>query len=222
MHVASRAAIRTLAAFVGLWFALALADAPAQAHAELVGSNPAAGAQIERGPADVMLTFDEDVETAMGSVRVFDAAGTSHTAGPVVHPNGDARRVSVRVGALERGRYVVAWRGVSADSHRVGGAFAFGIGTPAGTIPGAPRDNGAETLLPILHFLLLAAAVLGIGLPVGVATIARRSHRAPLPLEFGAWFVVAFAAFATSHFAPTSPAVRSRPHLRRTPVRCER
>ena len=192
--------MKHLVALVTLACALLVTGAPALAHAVLVASDPAAGTQIERAPHDIVLTFDEGVESELGSVRVLDAAGTSRSDGPVVHPNGDARRVAVHLGELERGRYVVAWQVVSADSHLVNGAFAFGVGVSAGEAPVVAGDNGAATLLPILHFILLAGVLLGIGLPLGVWTIARNTRRAALPVEFGAWFVIMFAAFADLAF----------------------
>lgn len=192
--------MRALLTLVVLACALVITGAPALAHAELVASDPAAGAQTGRAPQAVTLTFDDAVESELGSVRVLDAGGISHTAGAAVHPNGDARRLSVRLGTLQPGRYIVEWHVISDDSHLVSGAFAFGVGVPAGAAPPVAGNNGAETLLPILHFALLAAVLLAIGLPIGVFCIARRARLAPLPVEFGAWFVVAFAAFADVAF----------------------
>jgi copper transport protein len=183
---------------VVLFFLLSVA--PAAAHAVLVASAPAAGASIERAPQTVTLTFDEAVETSLGSVRVLDAAGAVHSVGAVTHPDGDPSRVSVGLANMADGRYVVAWQVVSADSHLVDGAFAFGVGVPAGEAPPLPGENGATLFLPFLHFLILAGALLGIGLPIGAATIGRRQRRSPSFVEFGAWIVLAFAAFADVAF----------------------
>ena len=192
---------RARPALVLLYFLLT--GAPAAAHAVLISSAPAAGARLERAPQAVTLTFGEAVETALGSVRVLDAAGTLHSAGPVMHPDGDANRVSIQLTGMTSGRYVVAWQVVSADSHLVNGAYAFGLGVAAGDAPAAPaaaEDNGAALFLPILHFVILAAALLGIGLPIGAATIGRTLRRSPSFVEFGAWIVLAFAAVADVAF----------------------
>jgi copper transport protein len=175
---------------------LVLTSAPGLAHAVLEESQPSAGERIERAPAAVTLTFDEPVETALGSLRVLDVSGTEHSTGPVTHPNGNGARVAVRVGNMEPGRYVVAWQVVSADSHLVNGAYAFGVGAPAGPPPIVAQDNGATVLLPIIHFGIFAGVLLGIGLPIGAATVGRRAKRPPNFVEFGAWFVLAFCAFA--------------------------
>lgn len=170
----------------------------ALAHSVLVASTPAANAQLATPPQTVVLSFDEGVESELGSVRVLDGSGNVRSAGAVFHPNGDARRVAVRVDASARGRYVVAWHVISADSHLVGGAFAFGVGVPAGPAPVVAADNGAATLLPIVHFVLLAAIVLGIGLPLGALVL--RARMSAYAIEFGAWFVAAFAAFGDVAF----------------------
>jgi copper transport protein len=176
--------------------ALAAVRAPALAHATLLASTPAAGQELARAPQTITLTFDEAVETSLGSLRVIDAGGSVHSSGSVTHPDGDGARVAVRLGSMPAGRYVVAWQVVSADTHVVSGAFAFGVGVAAGSQP-APADAGPATLfIPVLHFLMLAGALLAIGLPIGVAGIARSARRTPTVVEFAAWIVLAFAAFA--------------------------
>jgi copper transport protein len=101
---------------------------------------------------------------------------------------------------MTQGRYVVAWQVVSADSHLVNGAYAFGVGVAAGDPPVVAADNGATLFLPILHFVVLACALLAIGLPIGAALIGRRPLPPPSFVEFGAWIVLAFAAFADVAF----------------------
>ena len=54
--------------------AVALVVAPAAfAHATLVSSTPSNGAVLARAPKQVVLTFNEPVESALGSVRVYDS-----------------------------------------------------------------------------------------------------------------------------------------------------
>jgi copper transport protein len=168
---------------------------PADAHAVLEAANPAAGARLDRAPDAVTLTFDEPVETALGSVRVLDGAGALIAgSGPIVHPHGDGRIVAVHVPSLVRGRYVVVWRVVSVDSHVVGGAYAFGVGVPAGDPPPLERDPGASILAAIVHGALLGAALLAIGLPIGAFAFVVGARGAGF-VEFAAWLVVIAAAF---------------------------
>jgi copper transport protein len=185
-----------IAGFVVLACAFAASCAPAAAHAVLEASDPAAGARVERSPAQVVLTFDEPVETSLGAVRIIDASGALIAGtGSIVHPNGDGRIVGVTVPSLARGRYVVVWHVISADSHPVAGAYAFGIGVAAGDPPALERDPAGAIITPIVHGVLLAAALLAIGLPIGAAALDAAGDPAGF-VEFAAWFVVIVAAFA--------------------------
>jgi copper transport protein len=144
----------------------------------------------------VTLTFDEAVETSLGSLRVIDGTGALLAGtGPVVHPAGAAERVAIRLPHLPRGRYAVVWRVVSADSHIVDGAYAFGVGVPAGEPPSLERDSSAMLLVAVVHFALLASALLAIGLPLGALALGEARGGAVF-VEFAAWFVVAVSAFA--------------------------
>jgi len=106
---------------------IALAVAPAAAaHATLTKTSPENGAVLRRSPATVVLRFNEAVETAFGSIRVYNCGGQRVDAGKITRPN--ERSVSVRAGGqLPRGTYTVTWRVISADSHPVAGAFTFSV-----------------------------------------------------------------------------------------------
>lgn len=107
--------------------AIALTAVPsAFAHAILQESTPTNGAVVRRSPAVVELRFNESVETAFGSIRVYDCAGKRVDAGKITRPN--ERSVSVPIGgALPRGTYTATWRVISADAHPVAGAFTFSV-----------------------------------------------------------------------------------------------
>ena len=112
--------------------AATLAAAPeAGAHATLVTTNPANDAVLAKAPARVVLRFDEPVETAFGSVRVFDQNGKRVDGGDLSRPARDS--VALAIGrTLGRGTYTVAWRVISADTHPVHGAFVFSVGKASG------------------------------------------------------------------------------------------
>jgi copper transport protein len=125
-RAAARAALVVLVALP-----IALATAPsAAAHAVLESTNPPNDAVVAASPPRVVLRFDEPVETAFGSVRVFDDRGDRVDHGDISRPSGDS--VAVAVGRLARGTYTVAWRVISADTHPVHGAFAFSVGAASG------------------------------------------------------------------------------------------
>jgi copper transport protein len=106
---------------------IALTAVPsAFAHAILQESTPANGAVVRRSPPNVVLRFNEPVETAFGSIRVYDCAGKRVDSGKITRP--DRRAVSVPIGGtLPRGTYTATWRVISADSHPVAGAFTFSV-----------------------------------------------------------------------------------------------
>jgi copper transport protein len=109
-------------AFVGI-------GARADAHAELVSSEPAAGSQLDTAPDRVVLEFTEAVELTEDTVRVLDAEGRRIAIGDPEHPDGAGDAVAASLpGDLGDGAYVVAWRVVSSDSHPIGGAFTFRVG----------------------------------------------------------------------------------------------
>jgi copper transport protein len=106
---------------------IALAGAPsASAHAILQETTPGNDSVVQRSPATVKLRFNEPVETAFGSIRVYDCAGKRVDSGKIARP--DARSVSVALrGQLPPGSYTATWRVISADSHPVAGAFVFHV-----------------------------------------------------------------------------------------------
>jgi copper transport protein len=108
--------------------AIALAVAPrASAHAVLVQTSPVDGAVVASTPAHVTLRFSEPVETAFGSVRVYDDEARRVDWGETGRPRADTVQAALP-GSLARGTYTVAWRVISADTHPVHGAFTFSIG----------------------------------------------------------------------------------------------
>jgi copper transport protein len=107
---------------------VALAGAPgAFAHAVLQESSPANDSVVRRSPPAVSLRFSEAVETAFGSIRIYNCTGERVDSGKVTKP--DPRSVSLAVDRqLPRGSYTVTWRVISADAHPVAGAFVFHVG----------------------------------------------------------------------------------------------
>jgi copper transport protein len=122
--------------------ALAL-PAAASAHAVLEESQPSRGDQVSQAPQRVVLRFDEPVELAFGSVRVYDAHGNRVDSGSTQHPggSGDAVAVDLRRG-LGDGVYTATYRVISADSHPVAGGFTFTVGAGGA----APTSNVADLI----------------------------------------------------------------------------
>ncbi|MFF0963968.1 copper resistance protein CopC [Streptomyces sp. NPDC003703] len=118
--------------FLAVACALLAGAAPASAHAALTGSDPRQGAVVAQAPAQVALTFSEEVAMNGDSLRVLDPKGARVDTGKPAHVSGTTYSVRLR-GGLAKGTYTVTYQVVSADSHPVGGAYTFSIGAPSKT-----------------------------------------------------------------------------------------
>jgi copper transport protein len=163
-----RRAIAIASASAILWMA-ALIPA-ASAHAALVSSNPSEGAQLSTWPAAVTMTFSEMPDPKLSVVHVLDSSGRDVEAAGVTSVPGSAKQLRIGVKPnLPDGVYTVAWRVVSqVDGHVTAGAFAFGVGVPAGPVRAStsvPTTPGPSPLSVVGKILLYA----GLSLLVGAA-----------------------------------------------------
>jgi copper transport protein len=161
----------------------ALAASPAAfAHAILLSSDPGNDAVVKRTPGKIILRFNEPVETAFGSIRIYDGGAKRVDNGKVSRPA--PKEVSMPIaGELAQGTYTVTWRVVSADSHPVSGAFVFHVGKPgakAGGIAAEVLGGGTPRSVEIagatartLRFMLLLLVAGGLAmLPTALVTAA--------------------------------------------------
>jgi methionine-rich copper-binding protein CopC len=162
-----RAIVVTLLSLVGMLGAAA----PAFAHSQLEGSDPADGASLDAGPPRISLTFNEDMPPGFDVVTVVGPDGKVWQNGEVTT---SGPTVSVPVAPLgPAGRYQVGYRVVSADGHPVQGTTSFtltraGSGTaPAQPAPAtgpaaaAPSEGGGGT--PVWPWILGAVVLVGAG-----------------------------------------------------------
>ncbi|PSM39196.1 hypothetical protein C6Y14_32505 [Streptomyces dioscori] len=112
--------------------ALLAGAVPVSAHAALTGSDPQQGAVVAEAPAQVSLTFSEQVAMSDSSVRVLDPKGKRVDTGKTSGQGGNTYAVKLHSG-LPDGTFTVTYQVVSADSHPVSGAFTFSIGAPSTT-----------------------------------------------------------------------------------------
>jgi copper transport protein len=153
-----------------LLIALALPQ-QAAAHAMLLASEPADGDILAAPPGRIVLGFNEPVVPV--AVRIVDADGAT-----ILGPGGaratGAAEISIDIPApLPAGRYVVAYRVVSADTHPVAGSFVFAVGLEAAdaALPEAEtgdlaRDlfwSGLSAAIRSLRDLALAVGCGGLG-----------------------------------------------------------
>jgi copper transport protein len=136
---------------VSLVLAATLALAPAaSAHSTLLETEPPRDQVVEHSPKEVVLHFDEPVETALGSITVYDGEGEQVDAGEIRRPAPESVAVAVE-GELERGTYTVAWRVISADSDPINGAWVFHVQEP-----GAQPEGVAAQVLEDTPFVVSA------------------------------------------------------------------
>jgi copper transport protein len=153
-----------------LALAVTLAMAPAvSAHSTLVETEPARDRVVEHSPERVVLHFDEPVDSALGSIIVYDGEGERVDAGEIMRPRPESVAVAID-GQLERGTYTVAWRVISADSDPINGAWVFHVqepgAQPAGVAAQVLEDTPFVTSVfylggRFLDFALLLACVGG-------------------------------------------------------------
>lgn len=115
----------------------------ADAHALVSSSTPADGANLDRPPTQVSITFTERPDPRLSAIHVLDVGGRRLETGGVRTVPGDPSTLTVPLPSLPNGVYTVTWSTVSAvDGHRAGGFFAFGVGaSPAGSRPGAATPS---------------------------------------------------------------------------------
>jgi methionine-rich copper-binding protein CopC len=143
----------------------------AQAHAELVSSNPAVGANLDSLPSRVEVTFD-------GALLVIGGSKTNVLI--VKDPQGvqiDAKNSKVSDATLSvdlnpvstSGTFTVSWRVVSGDGHPEASSYQFSVGQSVVSVPtvspnvapSAPVKSSVDfwTRYGTRLMLLLAAAV---------------------------------------------------------------
>ncbi len=164
--------MRRVAVFVLIVAAgLGLGSTPAYAHAELLSTEPASAAVLDQPPGQIVLRFDEAVDTVADGVRLFNGAGDPIDVGKPQHLDGDAKVVVAAVPELADGSYVVDWRVASADSHAIHAAFTFQVGATSTLDPGVVDrigqgvrlDRSAAIALGVSRSLVIAAIAIVIG-----------------------------------------------------------
>ncbi|MEU6208759.1 copper resistance protein CopC [Streptomyces sp. NPDC047023] len=157
-----------LAALLATLFATA---APATAHAALTASDPSDGAVVATAPAQVTLSFSEQVAMGDDSIRVLDPQGRRVDTGELRDMcSGSTIRYGTALHAgLPDGTYTVAWQAVSADSHPISGAFTFSIGAPSATDVTLPNAQAGGGPVGIAYGIARYAAYAGFTVLVGGA-----------------------------------------------------
>lgn len=134
---------RTLAAGIMAVIALlgaAAVAAPAQAHSELVSTDPADGAVLEAPPTTVSFTFNEALMPDFVRFIGTDPSGNTGDL-PVSSVEGPTATIAWPASA-PGGEWTVSYRVVSQDGHPVEGGITFSY---AGASPTASPTSAAPT-----------------------------------------------------------------------------
>lgn len=143
--------------------------APAQAHAELVRSEPPADAHLQQSPAQINLYFSEDIEPAMSEISVYDNTGSRVNNRTAQVDPADSTDLTVSLPKLKDGIYTVAWKTASKDdSHMTAGSFVIYVGNIDANITNRViKSSQAPEIFPgqvvVKWLLYLALAVLAGG-----------------------------------------------------------
>jgi len=217
-----RASARCISALVCAVAVLGGTARQVSAHAGLEVSIPSANSVLEVAPTEIVLDFDEGIETSLTSILLYDAASEPIPLATPAAGSDDSVVVAVVPTSsgsfIVDGVYAVIWRATSADGHVVEGAFSFQVGT-AGigngqdlidqVRNGAKADASVRWWYGVARFLSLFGAITLIGggwwLLRGPAEVLRR--RRSIWMTVASWLAllvgsaVAFALFAAQAVA---------------------
>jgi hypothetical protein len=106
--------------------AVLLPAAAASAHPHVEGSSPPADGHVTGSPGEIRIDFSEAFMPNFTGAVLKDARGKAIATGKAfVDPKDKTVLVVPLKGKLAPGDYVVEWRAVGADTHRVTGKFGF-------------------------------------------------------------------------------------------------
>lgn len=124
-----RLPIGLIAVLVIMLMSAVLAPQSVSAHASLVEATPEAGAKLESSPAVVSVTFNEQLDSGLFYIKVYDHSGAEVTNRKAMM-NKDQMGIKLDVPKLAEGVYLISYHVISADGHPVGGSYPITIGNP--------------------------------------------------------------------------------------------
>lgn len=148
---------------------LLLAAPTAGAHAVFGSSKPAPDSQVEVGLTRIEVTLTEDVILEFSGLEVTDLQGADWVAGPTAQGSG-ANILTVETRPLADGVYVIAWKGLSADTHTTRGQFLIAAGNAtltqrSGSQTDTTEAPGGGTRDALGRAVFYAGLMVALGLP---------------------------------------------------------
>lgn len=186
--------------------AVILLGAPAQAHTDLLSSDPRDGARLDTAPTALTLTFNEDISPDLSTVvlSVGERSLGALTLEQGASPSGLVAEVPVDAvpeGSTET-RWVATYRVTSLDGHAVEGTVSFRApaarvteqpsptSTPPGSSP-SPTASGSTPSVPeavdrsspagsaTSTLVIAGLTVIGVAISCGLLVRARRRADEP-------------------------------------------
>lgn len=169
----------------GILFFVALLSLPsAQAHSDLISSNPVAGANLEQFPESFYLTFNEELILIEGeTVNTLILQGSDSTSYEILDPRVVGAVLSAKAGSAEypAGTFLLKYRVVSADGHPITGEITFSTQSST-TIqsqvaqPATTQEIEPESSSSGVRFFIAAAIFLILAISFGVRFVKRDSQ----------------------------------------------
>ena len=114
-------------AFTAVVAGFTFASQAALAHASLLDATPAAGAQLDTRPKEVILHFSEKLEGAFCSIKVTDSSNQEVGTAKALLDANDATVMKLDLPLLQRASYSVHWSALTYDGHRKKGDYTFTV-----------------------------------------------------------------------------------------------
>lgn len=103
--------------------------APAHAHAQLTGATPKANAILTKAPAQVTLTFDDEL-IVLGTSNQLQVTNSQRQRVDKNDALVFGNQLTVSLKKLVTGKYKIAYRVISSDGHPVSGSYSFTVKQP--------------------------------------------------------------------------------------------
>ena len=143
--------------------ALAVQSQVAEAHANLIRSEPPANSTLDASPDRITIWFSEPMEAAFSEIQVLNATGARVDSQDSAVDANDLTIMSVSLPTLPDGTYTVAWRNLSTiDGHSLRGAFTFSVGVPISETSTAQTSDApllASAGEPYIRWIVLLSAL---------------------------------------------------------------
>ncbi|CAB4887304.1 MAG: hypothetical protein F2808_00110 [Actinobacteria bacterium] len=112
--------------FAGTSVATVATASAASAHAEIVSTSPVDNTQVAT-PAQISVTFSEQIVLQYSSLALFDGAGNTVPQDAATLDASGTVMAKTIPGSLAAGMYRAAWHNVSVDGHEGDGEFHFEV-----------------------------------------------------------------------------------------------